>query len=479
MQEMRLTHVFLRCRGLWEPLGGFYTGRVRYAALIVLLALTPAVRAAEEGFADVVRGDERAAVDDLRAQGRVQGYADGTFRPRTPINRAEFLKMLLHERAEDAVGEPCFSDVPPAAWFAPSVCRAKARGVVVGYPDGTFGPEKTVTVAEALSMIVRGMHLPVNAAVSEPWTLRFEEAGQRAGILDRSAYRPHDPLTRGLAALLVSRALLIRDGAFQDAQREHLSAGCGVPAPTTPPASVRVNDQRRPFLLAVPSSYTPRTPHALIVAFHGRTNSNEQVRDYMGLERDHAGFIIVYPQGERRDDGTFTWSDATDGAKALRDYALFDAVTEEVAQHYCIDRDAVFVVGHSLGAWFASTLACARGDVIRGSAVVAGGISATACSGPAAALLIHHTEDALVPFSEGERNRAKKIEQNLCSNEEKTVMIGGFSCLEQQDCRTGNPVTFCPSSLGHGFDGIGHNTHTWPRPAGGAVLEYFRTLLGS
>lgn len=445
-------------------------------SIVMLLGAGIVPVAARTEFADVTRGDEREAVEDLVAQERVQGYADGTFKPRASVNRAELLKMLLTEQPTAASTVPCFPDVPADAWFAASVCEGKNTGIVIGYPDGTFRPEAEVTVAEGLSMIVRSMHIRVDPTESDPWTKRFETAAQQEGIIDRAAYHPHQHLTRGLAAVLLSRALTVRDGAMQDDMREHLSAGCGNPTPATPPASVRINGERRPFLLTVPSGYTPRTPHKLLVAFHGRTNSNEQVRDYMGLDRNGEGFIIAYPQGMSRADGSFSWSDTGDSAKNLRDFALFDAVVEEIASQYCIDRDDIFVAGHSLGAWFASTLACARGDVIRGSAVLAGGISATACAGPAAAILFHHREDRLVPFAEGERNRDKKIEQNMCSSETKTVRIGAFECLEQQDCRTGNPVTFCPSGVGSGFDSVGNNTHTWPRPTGQAVMEFLRGL---
>lgn len=451
---------------------------MRSVAVFLIMLLTGGASsvAARTEFADVTRADEAEAVSDLVALGRVQGYADGSFKPRATVNRAELLKMLLDERRADAPETPCFPDVPVEAWFAASVCKGKDAGVVVGYPDGSFRPEAAVTVAEGLSMIVRSMHIRVKPTESDPWSERFETAAQQEGIIDRASYLPHQQLTRGLAAVLISRALAVRDGAMQDDMRKHLSAGCGNPTPPTPPASVRINDDRRPFLLTVPKGYTPRTPHKLLVAFHGRTNNNEQVRDYMGLDRNGEGFIIVYPQGVSRADGSFSWSDTGDSAKSLRDFALFDAIVEEIASQYCIDRDEIFVAGHSLGAWFASTLACARGDVIRGSAVVAGGISVTTCGGPAAALLFHHTDDKLVPFSEGERNRDKKIEQNMCSNETKTVWIGAFECQEYQDCRTGNPVTFCPSTLGHGFEGVGNNTHTWPRPTGQAVMEFFRGL---
>jgi len=82
----------------------------------------------------------------------------------------------------------------------------------------------------------------------------------------------------------------------------------------------------------------------------------------------------------------------------LRDFAFFDAIVKFFGEEYCIDMDRIFVVGHSLGAWFTNSLACARGDVIRAIGSVGGGTTINDCSGPVAAIVMHHPEDALTDF---------------------------------------------------------------------------------
>jgi poly(3-hydroxybutyrate) depolymerase len=44
-----------------------------------------------------------------------------------------------------------------------------------------------------------------------------------------------------------------------------------------------MNGNIREYLLYVPAGTSNNSPKKLIVAFHGRTNSNEMVRDYMKL----------------------------------------------------------------------------------------------------------------------------------------------------------------------------------------------------
>lgn len=51
-----------------------------------------------------------------------------------------------------------FSDVPSDQWYAPDVKNLKARGVVKGYSDNSFKPNKPVTRIEFLAMLYRGVY---------------------------------------------------------------------------------------------------------------------------------------------------------------------------------------------------------------------------------------------------------------------------------------------------------------------------------
>ncbi len=96
-----------------------------------------------------------AAVIFLQQRGILDGYDDGSFGPQNPINRAESLKVLLEALGEgpDTDDETSgFEDVPEAAWFSGYVKKAKRRGIVKGYDDGTFQPGKTVNQVELLKM---------------------------------------------------------------------------------------------------------------------------------------------------------------------------------------------------------------------------------------------------------------------------------------------------------------------------------------
>src|SRR5688572_28380786 len=72
------------------------------------------------------------AVAHAYGRGIVRGYPDGTFRPESPINGAEFVKILLRANFPDVSSNSAcldqgllrFQDVPVDAWFANYVCIA-------------------------------------------------------------------------------------------------------------------------------------------------------------------------------------------------------------------------------------------------------------------------------------------------------------------------------------------------------------------
>ncbi len=102
------------------------------------------------------------AISTLTNAGIINGYKDGTFRPQTPVTRAElavmltrFLKTELQQSTEDAG----FADVSVTThWAYKEICIAANAGLIEGYTvNGTklFKPEKDITRAETATMINR------------------------------------------------------------------------------------------------------------------------------------------------------------------------------------------------------------------------------------------------------------------------------------------------------------------------------------
>jgi polyhydroxybutyrate depolymerase len=255
-----------------------------------------------------------------------------------------------------------------------------------------------------------------------------------------------------------------------------VTPGCEREAAPAPLERVTVNGEQRILLTVVPESYTPDRAHALVLAFHGRTNSHDRVRRYYDLE-PHAGddVIFVYPGGRQLPDGTYTWADPEDPTRSQPDLDLFDALVEAIGARYCIDGERIFAVGHSLGGWYANTLGCARGEVLRAIASLGGTITRTECQGATAALLLHNPDDRLVPFRYGLEARNVFLDQNQLPRRSDPLELGRFECQHFGAEADDAPVLWCPHREDYTPSGR-YYPHQWPHGTGEAIIDFLSTL---
>lgn len=125
-------------------------------------------------FSDIAADHPQAeAIAHLRDQGVIKGYADGTFQPQKTLNRAEALKIILEAKqvqADRRGPRAELSDVPSDAWFKRYVQTAISREIVRGYPDGTFKPAKTLNRAEFLKIAILAAGHRVGQPSNDPFT---------------------------------------------------------------------------------------------------------------------------------------------------------------------------------------------------------------------------------------------------------------------------------------------------------------------
>ena len=94
----------------------------------------------------------------MASLGVVSGYPDQTFRPDRDVTRAEFAKMVVESAGFDIPSNTYLpfddvADIPQ--WARPYVAAAYRAGVIRGYPDNTFRPHVNISRAEMAAMLVR------------------------------------------------------------------------------------------------------------------------------------------------------------------------------------------------------------------------------------------------------------------------------------------------------------------------------------
>lgn len=101
------------------------------------------------------------AIKQLKEEGIIQGYKDGTFKPNAPITRAETVAILLKvagikidtlSEEEKIKSTSPFSDVSGNHWFFPMIKKSLALKKIKGFEDGTFKPLNPVTLTEAFAL---------------------------------------------------------------------------------------------------------------------------------------------------------------------------------------------------------------------------------------------------------------------------------------------------------------------------------------
>ncbi|WP_314588533.1 S-layer homology domain-containing protein [Paenibacillus terrigena] len=93
-------------------------------------------------------------------KGIVDGYPDGTFKPDAPISRAEFAAILaraLNLPDGDALQFNDLLKIPN--WAQPQVAKAVKAGIITGYDDNTFRANSTISRTEIAAMAARGLKL--------------------------------------------------------------------------------------------------------------------------------------------------------------------------------------------------------------------------------------------------------------------------------------------------------------------------------
>lgn len=111
-------------------------------------------------FRDINRHWAQSYIEKAVGKGLVKGFDDGTFKPDKPVTRAEFATMVNRLLGNTASQSLNFSDVPRSEWFYNDIARALAAAYVGGYNDGKFQPNSPATRQEAAVMISR--FLPVS-----------------------------------------------------------------------------------------------------------------------------------------------------------------------------------------------------------------------------------------------------------------------------------------------------------------------------
>lgn len=204
------------------------TYEVRYAA-------SASEMASEVQTVVIAKGSASGGIGDLTTPGSklsllnrkdhiayIAGRTSTQAAPNADITRAEvaaILYRLLTPEAKSAYGTNInrFKDVPAGAWYETAVSTLANMGVISGYQDGTFGPQRNITRAELATILARFCDTSGSAAVldrftdiSHSWARKYINLAAEAGLVygyTDSTFRPDQNITRAETIVMVNRIL--------------------------------------------------------------------------------------------------------------------------------------------------------------------------------------------------------------------------------------------------------------------------------
>jgi acyl-homoserine-lactone acylase len=166
-------------------------------------------------FSDVQEGDTHArAILALAADGVLAGYPDGTFRPQRSITRAQVASVVSAAFDIPPADTGPFADVTPDNPHHRRINGLAAAELIVGLTADTYGPSLAITRGQLASVLARTLDLErlddgpftdLEGSVHARAINALADAGIVAGYGD-GTFRPDRPISRAQVATLVDKA---------------------------------------------------------------------------------------------------------------------------------------------------------------------------------------------------------------------------------------------------------------------------------
>ncbi len=122
---------------------------------------------AQAAFPDVPSNHwANSFIRELVNRGVIAGFPDGTFRPQDPVTRAQFAAMLRKAFRKGSVRSSVqFVDVASSYWAASAIQSAYTSGFMAGYPGNIFRPEENIPRAQVLVSLANGLNYTASNSV--------------------------------------------------------------------------------------------------------------------------------------------------------------------------------------------------------------------------------------------------------------------------------------------------------------------------
>jgi hypothetical protein len=109
----------------------------------------------------------QGSIQKLIDKNYITGYPDGYFLPNKSITRAEFIKILISALGVQSNNSAAVFSDTKTHWAKNEIAIAKDKKITEGYKNGTFKPNANITRAEIVSMLSNAKKFPEKATTKK------------------------------------------------------------------------------------------------------------------------------------------------------------------------------------------------------------------------------------------------------------------------------------------------------------------------
>ena len=120
------------------------------------------------------------AIDFAIENDLMNGVGDNLFNPDGNLSRAMMVRILWNMEDQPTNVSGSYSDVVAGAWYEKAVLWATANNIVNGYPDGSFGPDNSITRQEMAAILYRYAQFKEYDMTAEDDLTRFPDGDETA-----------------------------------------------------------------------------------------------------------------------------------------------------------------------------------------------------------------------------------------------------------------------------------------------------------
>ncbi|MBN2222879.1 MAG: S-layer homology domain-containing protein, partial [Vallitaleaceae bacterium] len=139
-------------------------------SIILAMNLVLPVNAGQSDFG-MMDANRTALLAKWMDAGVIKGYEDGSFQPDKEITRAEMVQVLANLfQFQSGSGTSEFTDVDSSKWYFSAVDHAYGQQIVQGYPDGTFGGDGKISKEDAVVMLYKAFRMTTEGEVESQFS---------------------------------------------------------------------------------------------------------------------------------------------------------------------------------------------------------------------------------------------------------------------------------------------------------------------